>query len=79
MLFRNLKAEMARQGISNKSLAEHLNITDRALRNKLSGASEFTWEQVCKIQTELFPHMNKDYLFEVDVEVQARQRQAKAG
>lgn len=33
----NLKAELARRGISNRELSEHLGLHENSLRNKLKG------------------------------------------
>lgn len=61
--FPNLEGEIARRGISKEEIAEVLNITTRALRNKLNGISPLTWPQADKIQKSFFPDKDKDYLF----------------
>lgn len=63
MAYMNLKAEMTRYNIRIKDVASSVGITERALRNKLNGVTEFSWKQVCKIQKQFFPDISKDYLF----------------
>ena len=41
-----LRAEFARQGISNRDLAKELNISEQAFYNKMSGASEFKESEI---------------------------------
>ena len=41
-MYRILKAEMARVNISIRQLSMKLDITERSLRNKLNGVTEFT-------------------------------------
>ena len=66
MKFMNLKAEMVRNGLTVKDISTHLNITDKSLRNKLSGSSDFTLSQAYKIKTVFFPKLSTDYLFETN-------------
>lgn len=60
----NLNAEIARRGIRKNVIAKTLGITDRALRKKMGGETNFTWPEVCKINEVFFPDMNKEILFE---------------
>lgn len=63
MEFVLLKRKIEERGIKKTVIAKKLKITERALRNKLEGKSRFTWEQVCVIQKEFFPDIEKDDLF----------------
>ncbi|MDA8442361.1 MAG: helix-turn-helix domain-containing protein [Peptococcaceae bacterium] len=65
-MLRNLKAEMARQGLSNKDVAKAIGISDRALGNKINGASEPTRREMIDIKRILFNHLSIVYLFELD-------------
>lgn len=51
------------KGIKKNVIAQALNISVRALNNKLCGRTSFTWEQACAIQKTFFPNMSKDELF----------------
>ncbi|CEJ74255.1 phage protein [[Clostridium] sordellii] len=66
MAHMNLKAEMTRNNIHIAEIANHLGITERTLRNKINGVTDFTWQEACKIQRGLFPKLSKDYLFKLD-------------
>ncbi|MEF9974120.1 MAG: hypothetical protein RR739_09150 [Clostridia bacterium] len=59
-------AELAKRGMKKKAIASALGISERAFHNKMQGASAFTWEQTCAIQTRFFPDMDKDDLFATD-------------
>ena len=65
-------------GIKKRSIAQKLNITPRALNNKIIGLAPFTWEQACIIQTKFFPDTTKDVLFSVS-EINEDGAKRKAG
>ena len=44
-----LRAEIARSGISNLSLARQLGISDQAFYNKMNGRSEFRESEIRKL------------------------------
>lgn len=44
-----LRAEFARQGISNRTIASELNISEQAFYNKMSGTSEFKESEIKKL------------------------------
>lgn len=65
MMFRNLRAEMARAGnIDGKTIAKRIGITDRAFYNKMSGRTEFKRKEMQSIRDTFFKGMTLDYLFE---------------
>ena len=59
----NLAKAIVEREIRLRTIAESIGITERALRNKLTGATEFTWKEVCTIQTRFFPDQTKEELF----------------
>lgn len=61
----NLQGEMARRGIRPAELANCLNISSRALRNKMVGVSKFTWDEVDKIHKSYFADLGKEYLMTI--------------
>jgi transcriptional regulator with XRE-family HTH domain len=63
-MFPNIRAEMARNGLTASAMAEKLNLNERTLGNKLSGKSEFTWGEVNRIRSLFFPTCSLEYLFE---------------
>lgn len=63
----NLEAEIARKGIKKKEICEFLGISYRSWSNKMKGVTPVTWPEVCKIQSEFFPYVSKDYLFKFNI------------
>ena len=62
-MFPNLKAEMARNNITIKSLSEMTGIAYETLKGKLSGITEFKRIEMFIIKKEVFPNCTIDYLF----------------
>ncbi|BCK85416.1 hypothetical protein MM59RIKEN_27350 [Pusillibacter faecalis] len=60
-----LKKALDARGISQKSCAELLGITEKSLYNKMSCRSEFTYSEVRRLKAFL-PEYNLDYLLEDD-------------
>jgi transcriptional regulator with XRE-family HTH domain len=61
-LFENLRTELKKRGISLKEYAEALGITERALRYKLSGRTDFTLSEIERTAA-LIGISNWKYLF----------------
>lgn len=64
-MFSNLNAEMARNKLTIKALAEKTSINYESLKNKMSGATEFKRSEMVSIKKE-FPACTLDYLFSTD-------------
>ena len=64
-MFKNLNAEMARNNMTIKSLAEQTGIGYESLKNKMSGATEFKRNEMIAIKRE-FPDCSLDYLFSTE-------------
>lgn len=63
---RNLKAEMARYGITNNDIQKVLNCSERTVKNKLSGETEFTLPEAFKVRDSYFQGLRIEYLFATD-------------
>lgn len=50
-----------------KSCAELIGISEKSLRNKLSGSSDFTYREVKKLSA-MFPDFNMDYYLAEDIQ-----------
>ena len=59
----NLIAEMARFGVKNKDLSDLLSCTDKTIKNKLTGETEFTVKEALAVRDTYFPGMRISYLF----------------
>jgi len=65
-LFRNLLAEMAREGLDARKVAAGIGVSEKTFRNKLNGKTEFTRSEILKIRNTFFKHLSYDYLFELE-------------
>lgn len=65
-MYKNLEAEMAREGVMRKDLAELLNVRYATIIDKLKGRFNFTLDEAFKIRNEYFPHLSFEYLFETE-------------
>ena len=63
---KNLSAEMVRFGVGIADLQHILNCTDKTVRNKLSGATEFSVNEAFAIRDSFFPGLRIEYLFQTD-------------
>lgn len=63
-MLKNLIAEMARAGISQKDLAKLIEKDERSISNKIYCRTEFTRKEMVEIKKNYFPNCSLDYLFE---------------
>lgn len=63
-MFKNLKAEMAREGLSRKDIAIAIGISHKSFCNKLAGKSDFTRSEMLKIKEYFFKNHTLEYLFD---------------
>lgn len=63
---RNLRAEMARYGVTSLDLQNLLSCTDKTVKSRLDGASLFSVDDAMKIRDTFFPGMRIEYLFASD-------------
>lgn len=62
-MFRTLRGEMVKADLSVSQLASKVNISEKSLRNKLNGVTEFTWNEVLEIRKIVSPNMQLEDLF----------------
>lgn len=65
---RNLSAEMARYGVRNVDIQNLLSCTDKTVRNKIDGVTEFSVAEALKIRDAFFPGLRIEYLFAAEGE-----------
>ena len=65
-VLRNLKAEMARSGVSTEMIMNVLGRSDKTTRDKINGKSGLYLSEAVKIRDALFPGMSIEYLFQSD-------------
>jgi len=62
--YNNLRAEMARNNITIKNIAELLGVRYATACDKLNGRFRFYYDEALKIKTYLFPDCKLEYLFD---------------
>ena len=60
----NLEAEIARNKIKKKAIANALDLSERGLQKKMKGESPFTFPEAEAIRDTFFPDKALEYLFE---------------
>lgn len=65
-MYRNLEAEMVREGVTRKNLAEALNVRYATIIDKLKGRYSFTLDEAFVIRNKFFPNLTLEYLFETE-------------
>lgn len=65
-MYKNLRAEMVRKGLSNKAIAEVLKIDISTVSAKLNFYDRLKYCEAKEIQSKLFPDLTVDYLFETE-------------
>ena len=63
-MYRYLKGEIVKSGYQIKKLASELGMSDKTLRNKLNGITDFTWNEALAIRNLINPRMDIEKLFE---------------
>lgn len=62
-MYMNLKAEMARKGITNEQLANGIGINPATMSAKLNIAGRMRLDEAQYLRDKFFPGMTMDYLF----------------
>ena len=63
-MFKNLRAEMAREGLSGNAIAKEIGITGRSFSNKMLSNSEFTRSEMNKIKQVFLRRFGRDFTLE---------------
>ena len=65
-VYTNLKAEMARFGVSNRDIHLAIGKSERSVRDKLSGGFGFSFDEALLIRDRFFTGLSLEYLFRRD-------------
>lgn len=65
-MYRFLRAEMVKSNIPMYKLAQQIGVTEKTLRNKLNGKTDFTWQEALKIRRIVNPKMELEELFQTE-------------
>lgn len=60
-----LEYRMKQEKVSREDIQNLLGVSERTVRNKLSGETDFTWNEVRKIHERFFPSDDYEKLFEL--------------
>ncbi len=72
----NLRAEMVRNGVPPKKIAEFLNVRYQTVIDKLNGKYTFSFDDALAIKKEFFPDKELEYLFEKNKEELSKKQNA---
>lgn len=64
---KNLKAEMARYGVTENDLQTLLMCSANTIRNKISEVTDFSFQECIKIRDNFFSGCRLEYLFASDL------------
>lgn len=62
-LYLRLKYEIQRKGYSIDMFSNEIGISEKTLRNKINGITDFTWSEVLLIRKLINPKMKLEELF----------------
>lgn len=65
-MYLNLKAEMARNNVTQLDISKVLGLSTSTVSDKMNGKKDFRLKECKKIITELLPNNTIDYLFNLD-------------
>ncbi len=68
-MYYRLKIEISRRGYTIEKFASKLNISEKSLRNKINGTTEFTWSEVLTIRDLIDPDMLLEELFKKESKI----------
>lgn len=59
-----LEYRMSQENVSRADIQAALGVSEKTVRNKISGVTDFSWEEARKIKNKFFPKDDFDSLFE---------------
>ncbi|MEG0036492.1 MAG: helix-turn-helix transcriptional regulator [Oscillospiraceae bacterium] len=65
-MYTNLKENLHKKGITVRSYAEFLGVSEKTVQNKIRGATDFTLTEAEKTRRVLFPEYDMFFLFKSD-------------
>lgn len=68
-MYKNLRAEMAREGITMVDISEFLGVRYATVNDKVNGKYRFYYDEALKIKRHFFPKCSLEYLFEKDQDI----------
>ena len=62
-MYPNLRLEMIKANISIVSLAGPIGVSEKTLRNKIKGETDFTWKEALTVRRIVNPQMSMEEMF----------------
>lgn len=62
-MYRELLGEMLKRGITRKELADKIGVSDKTIRNKICGRTDFSWSEIKAIRDIVAPDFGLEELF----------------
>ncbi|OPY60115.1 MAG: hypothetical protein A4E56_02896 [Pelotomaculum sp. PtaU1.Bin065] len=62
-MFKNLRAEIARQGLTGKQIATAIGISPRSFSRRMSGKTQFLYKETLQMRNIFFKNLSLNYLF----------------
>ena len=62
-MYLRLKYEIVRKGYTIESFAKEIGISEKTLRNKINGSTDFTWSECMLIRDKLNTDLSLEDLF----------------
>ena len=62
----NLERLLHEKGITKKAYAEFLGVSEKTVQNKINEKTEFTYPEVQRTSTLIFPEYRAEYIFASD-------------
>lgn len=68
-----LRGEMIKANITITSLAQKIGVTEKTMRNKINGDTDFTWTEALKVRDIVNPSLKMEKLFQTDEPISGKE------
>ena len=68
-----LRGEMIRANITITALAQKIGVTEKTMRNKINGDTDFTWTEALKVRDIVNPSLEMEQLFQTDKPIEKKE------
>lgn len=68
-MYYRLRNEINRRGYTIKKFSQIIGMSEKSLRNKINGATEFSWSEVLRIRDMLHTNLSLEELFKEETKI----------
>ena len=72
-MYRFLKAEMVKADINVRMLSERIGISEKSIRNKINGNTDFTLQEALRVRDIVNPSLEMEKLFQADEPIEKKE------